>query len=170
MPTSRTPLHRTVLATLSLLALLAVSPAASAAARAGGSGGSEPESVARQALEDQVDRAVNHYTAGEFAAAEKLLAEVMRSDGASDRLRSLAAFNRGAALLQLDRYAEAVDAFDQAESETFPYPAQLHLARGIAWERMGRADMAAHDYSSALVADPTDPAVLRRVDAFFHKK
>ncbi|MDF1792722.1 MAG: hypothetical protein P1U88_12470 [Thalassobaculaceae bacterium] len=144
--------------------------AAQAAAPAAGDGTGGVESRAAQTLEQQVDRAVSHYTAGEFAAAEQILADVMRSDAASDRLRSLAAFNRGAALLQLDRYMEAVEAFDIAEEEAFPYPAQLHLARGIAWEQLGRADKAAHDYSSALVADPMNPAVQRRIDAFFYKK
>ncbi len=151
-------------------ALLLTAPAAYAAAPATADAGKPSPSVALQTLERQLDRAVDHYTAGEFAAAEELLATVMRSDAASDRLRSLAAFNRGAALLQLDRYAEAIDAFDLADSETFPFRAQLHLARGIAWEQLGRADKAAYDYTSALVADPGNPAVRRRVDAFFHKR
>lgn len=152
------------------IVLLTVPFAVDAAAPATGDTGKTPQSVARQTLERQIDRAVNHYTAGEFAAAEEILADVMRNDDAGERLRSLAAFNRGAALLQLNRFAEAVDAFDVAESDTFPYPAQLHLARGIAWEQLGRPDKAAYDYSSALVADPSNPAIRRRIDAFFYKK
>lgn len=121
-------------------------------------------------LESRIEQAVDHYVAGDFAAAAALLGEVVDSDGVTGRLRALAAFNHGAALLQLDRNREAIAAFDMADGGEFPYPAQLHLARGMAWERLGHPEKAAEDYSSALVADPSDPAVLRRVDAFFFKK
>lgn len=121
-------------------------------------------------LESRIERAVDHYVAGDFAAAAALLSQVIDSDGVTGRLRALAAFNHGAALLQLDRNKEAIAAFDMAAGGDFPYPAQLHLARGMAWERLGHPDKAAEDYSSALVADPSDAAVLRRVDAFFFKK
>jgi|GEM_PF-5806853 len=162
----RPPLRVAVLA----VALLILPLAAEGAAPATGGADAPAAPVATQILERQIDRAVTHYTDGEFEKAEKLLADVLRSDTATERLRALAAFNRGAALLQLDRYAEAIEAFDAAETETFPFMGQLHLARGIAWEQLGRNDKAAYDYSIALAIDPSNPAIRRRIDAFFYKK
>jgi tetratricopeptide (TPR) repeat protein len=151
------------------LALVAPLAAQAAAPTAGDPEAADPR-VAQQTLERWIDRAVEHYTAGEFADAETLLATVMRSADATERLKALAAFNRGAALLQLDRFADAVESFDAAERRNFPYPAQLHLARGIAFEQMGQPEKAAYEYSSALAADPSNLAVQRRIDAFFHKR
>jgi tetratricopeptide (TPR) repeat protein len=84
-------------------------------------------------------------------------------------VRALALFNRGAARLQLERYSEAILDFDEAETLAFPRPAQLHLARGIAWENLRILDRAAKNYVDALSADPGDPAVRAKVQSFFYK-
>lgn len=136
----------------------------------------EPEAMLDRALspseliEWRIDRAVSHYGRGEFADADRLLGLVIDDPAVTDPLRSLALFNRGAARLQLDRFSEAILDFDAAESLSFPQPAQLHLARGIAWENLRILDRAAHDYVEALSADPSDPAVRAKVKAFFYKQ
>ncbi|MEQ8397982.1 hypothetical protein [Thalassobaculum sp.] len=121
-------------------------------------------------VEWRIDRAVTHYGQGRFADADSVLGLVIDTPEVSDRLRSLALFNRGAARLQLDRFSEAILDFDAAEALAFPRPAQLHLARGIAWEHLRILDRAAREYSDALAADPGDPAVRAKVLAFFYKK
>lgn len=121
-------------------------------------------------IEWRIDRAVSHYGQGEFADADRVLGLVIDTPEVSGPLKALALFNRGAARLQLDRFSEAIIDFDAAEALAFPRPAQLHLARGLAWEHLRILDRAAYEYSEALSADPTNPSVRAKVQAFFYKK
>ena len=162
-------LRRVVTTLVAVAALGLASPAVQAAVGGGDTTASTPR-MDRQSLERDVNRATDHYAAGEFAEAERLFAAVLENPSANDMLRALAAFNRGAALLQLERFEEAVEAFDAAETGNFPYMDQLYFARGIAWERLGRNDLAANEFSSALLANPNDPTIMRKVDSFFFKK
>ncbi|MEQ8815959.1 MAG: hypothetical protein RLO51_24035 [Thalassobaculum sp.] len=125
--------------------------------------------TAMELAEWRIDRAVDRYGNGEFAAADRLLDQVVEVPEIPDLLRALALFNRGAARLQLARYSEAILDFDAAEALSFPRPAQIHLARGIAWENLRMLDRAAANYVDALSADPTDPSVRAKVRAFFYK-
>ncbi len=122
-----------------------------------------------EAIERRIDRAVDRYGRGDYASAERLLGQVLADPASTDDLRALALFNRGAARLQLRRDPEAIADFDAAEALSFPRPAQLYLARGIAWENLQRLDRAAADYVEALSADPGDPSVRAKVRAFFYK-
>ncbi len=122
-----------------------------------------------EVAEWRIDRAVDHYGRGEFETADRLLDAVVETPEVSDAVRALALFNRGAARLQLERYSEAIIDFDEAETLAFPRPAQLHLARGIAWENLRILDRAAKNYVDALSADPSDPAVRAKVRSFFYK-
>jgi tetratricopeptide (TPR) repeat protein len=121
-------------------------------------------------IEWRIDRAVSHYGQGEFADADRVLGLVIDTPETPGLLKALALFNRGAARLQLDRFSEAILDFDAAESLAFPRPAQLHLARGLAWEHLRILDRAAYEYTEALSADPTNPSVRAKVQAFFYKK
>lgn len=118
----------------------------------------------------QIDQAVGHYGHGEFEDADRVLGLVIDSRDVPEQIRALALFNRGATRLQLDRFSEAIVDFDAAEALSFPRPAQLHLARGIAWEHLRILDRAANEYVQALTANPNDPAVQAKVRAFFYKK
>lgn len=133
--------------------------------------GSKPDRPLASAdpVEARIDRAVDEYGRGDFAAADELLGQVVDDPEVSGTLRALALFNRGAARLQLDRYSEAIIDFDDAEALSFPRPAQLHLARGIAWESLRILDRAAANYVDALSADPNDPSVRAKIRAFFYK-
>lgn len=122
-----------------------------------------------EVAEWRIDRAVDHYGRGEFETADRLLESVVETTELSDPMRALALFNRGAARLQLERYSEAILDFDAAEALAFPRPAQLHLARGLAWESLRILDRAARNYVDALSADPDDPAVRAKVRSFFYK-
>jgi Flp pilus assembly protein TadD len=134
-----------------------------------------PEPVLDRALtpaevaEWRIDRAVSQYGRGDFTAAVRTLGPVIDDAGTSDDIRALALFNRGAARLQLNDFADAIEDFDAAEALSFAVPAQLHLARGIAWEHLRRPDRAAQNFVEALRADPADPSVRAKVREFFYK-
>jgi len=120
-------------------------------------------------LVGKVDAAVDAYADGDFGAADRLLTQLIAEGSVPDSVRTLVYFNRGAARLRLDRFQDAVDDFDAAERLQFPQPAQLHLARGLAWELLDRPDRAANDFVDALHADPRNPTVRAKIRSFFNK-
>lgn len=124
-----------------------------------------------EVLRWRIDRAIAHYDNGEFREAERLLALVVDSgDDVPAPIMALVQFNRGAALLQLDRFEEAIEALSAAERLKFGHPAELFLARGLAWEHLNNKERAAADYVSALLADPGNRAIQRKIDTFFYKR
>lgn len=150
--------------------LIAAAPAAASAPDADAAEASLDRALTpAEIVEWRIDRAVTRYGSGAFDDADRLLGLVIDTPGLADDLKALALFNRGAARLQLDRFSEAILDFDAAEVLAFPRPAQLHLARGIAWERLRILDRAAREYVEALSADPRDPSVRAKVRDFFYK-
>ena len=116
-----------------------------------------------------VDDAIAHYTSGNFEMAERLLTSIAAADSLPRSVRTLVLFNRGAARLQLNRFEDAITDFDEAARLDFPKPAQLFLAKGVAWEYLDRPEIAAEAFVDALSADPKDPMVQAKIREFFDK-
>lgn len=62
--------------------------------------------------------------------------------------------NRGYALVALERWAEAVEAFDRGIAQGAPELAKAYHSRGIAHEELGNVRQAYYDYLEAAELDP----------------
>lgn len=62
--------------------------------------------------------------------------------------------NRGYALVALERWAEAVEAFDRGIAQGAPELAEAYHSRGIAHEELGNVRQAYYDYLEAAELDP----------------
>lgn len=160
--------------TATLLALVLFDPRSVSAAAAHGdqtSRSGDAASVQRHPdpVAAGVDDAIAHYADGNFEMAERLLTTLAATDSLPPSVRTLVLFNRGAARLQLNRFEDAIADFDAAARLDFPKPAQLFLAKGVAWEYLDRPDMAAEAFVDALSADPKDPMVQAKIRDFFDK-
>ncbi|MDH3282987.1 MAG: tetratricopeptide repeat protein, partial [Gammaproteobacteria bacterium] len=60
---------------------------------------------------------------------------------------------RGRTLMQLERYDEALDAFDMAIAHA-PEVGFTYANRGILYDRMGEYELAIRDYEQAMTLDP----------------
>ena len=175
MSHSATRAHRFLgILAVASLALVLFAPRAALAATAQGdqtSKSGEAASVQRhpEPVAASVDDAIAHYTAGNFEVAERLLTSIAATESLPRSVRTLVLFNRGAARLQLNRFEDAITDFDAAARLDFPKPAQLFLAKGVAWEYLDRPDMAAEAFVDALSADPKDPMVQAKIRDFFDK-
>lgn len=172
-PISRGPRYFGLLAaTLFALALSeprTVSAASVPGSQPSGSGNSASVQRHPDPVAASVDDAIAHYTDGNFEMAERLLTTLAATESLPRSVRTLVLFNRGAARLQLNRFEAAITDFEDAARLDFPKPAQLFLAKGVAWEYLDRPDMAAEAFVDALSADPNDPVVQAKIRDFFNK-
>ncbi len=74
-------------------------------------------------------------------------------------LRAAARVREGASLMSPGHFQEAVDRFNQA-LEISPGFEDVYARRGLAYQNLGKIDLALEDYQTALYANPYQPAVL----------
>jgi tetratricopeptide (TPR) repeat protein len=96
------------------------------------------------------NRGVLRFAQGDFAGS---LRDFDKARRLTDTLPEVDV-NRGYALVALERWAEAVEAFDRGIAQGAPELAKAYHSRGIAHEELGNVRQAYYDYLEAAELDP----------------
>ena len=103
-------------------------------------------------------------TKGDSLRAIKRCDEALASYGKANQIQpnAVASLNQGLTLVEINRYKEAVESFSAA-LRLAPNLLAARSGRADALNHLGRIEDAVADYRAALLAKPTDEAVLKKI-------